>query len=238
MKSHYSSNRPQIIVSPEELDHANNPSPRLPVAIVCDTSASMIGEPLAALRHGLQGLFSEIVADPLAQLRCDPSVWTFGGSVNQVMPWENEMVGRTPIPELVASGNTPLGLAVTTANTAIKARQRVYQASAIPSYRPWFVLFSDGAPTDLWHHAAHDLRRQVTEHGWNIVSVGVGPNADLECLRAFSPDRPPLHIRDSSSTQSFAEFFRWLSVGIRGTSRSATSQQPAMPPLPSCIDIA
>jgi len=237
MKTHPHSSSSSIVVHPEIIDHANNPSPRVPLAILCDTSFSMHGAPLAALQHGLKTLFSEIQQDMLAQLRCDPSIWGFGGRVSQLMPWESTFVGATPVPELNAAGSTPLGAAVFTAIQAINDRRDTYRANAIPSYAPWVVIFSDGVATDEWREAAAKLSMLAKNSRWNVVCLGTGPDVDLECLAKFSPDRPPLHIRDASSCHSFAEFFRWLSASIKITSRRSTSCQTTMAPLPDCIDI-
>jgi len=172
-----------------------------------------------------------------AQLCCDPTIFTFGGRVEQAMPWEAQMVGMTPVPALIASGNTPLGEAIVTAVRATIDRLAEYRGAAIPSYRPTLVLMSDGAPTDEWQSAAETLSTLATEKRWNVICVGTGPAADLKCLARFSPDRPPLHIRDASDSQTFIEFFRWLSASIKITSRKATSADQQMAMLPPCIDI-
>src|SRR5262245_5532275 len=64
-----------------EVDLAENPEPRCPVVLLLDTSASMQGEPSAQLNQGLQEFSQAIADDPLASLRVEVGIVTFGGSV-------------------------------------------------------------------------------------------------------------------------------------------------------------
>lgn len=225
------------LVDPGQLDHAENPSARVPVAILADVSASMAGKPLEALQRGLTLFFSGLESDPRAQLSCDPTIFAFGGAVRQVMPWESRMVGMTPTPNLSAGGDTPLGQAVTTAIEAINQRRRLYREKAIQSYRPWMVILSDGHPTDEWQAAAEALSKLVNEHRWNVICVATGPDADVECLARFTPARPPIVFRSADVSVCFRELFQWISSSIKVSSRRPGAE-PQMAPLPDNIALA
>lgn len=224
-----------VVVHPGKVDHANNPHPRAPVAVLLDCSSSMGGPPMAALQRGLKLFFDDLQQDPLARLRCDPSIWTFGGRVEQAMPWESTMVGMTPLPDLRANGGTPLGEAVLTAIQEVESRREAYRAAAVAQYKPWVVIMSDGHPTDDWEYAAAELSARARLHNWNVLCLGAGPNADLQCLARFSPCRAPLVFRDADTNHCFAQFFRWLSASLRASSRRATTSEPQLQPLPADI---
>jgi uncharacterized protein YegL len=225
------------IVNPGELEHADNPTARVPVMILADVSSSMSGAPIGALQSGLRLFFADIQNDARAQLSCDPTIFTFGGTVEQAMPWEAKMVGMTPVPTLKANGNTPLGEAVWTAIEAIRQRQELYRKKAIQSYKPWVVLFSDGAPTDQWESAALELSRLATMNKWTVICVATGPEANIECLARFSPIHAPLVFRDSNSVVCFRELFRWLSSSIKVSSHKPAAE-PQLAALPASIAIA
>ena len=53
---------------------ADNPEPRCPCMLLLDTSASMEGEPIAALNKGLQTFRSELFEDSLAMKRVEIAV--------------------------------------------------------------------------------------------------------------------------------------------------------------------
>jgi uncharacterized protein YegL len=214
------------LVSDDGIDHVNNPHPRCPVAVLLDTSASMEGEPIAELEKAVRLFFEDVSRDPLASLRVDPSVFSFGGSVRQIVPFCTTMVEVAASPQrLEACGNTPLGEAVNKAIDAIHARVALYKEYSIPHYKPWLVLMSDGCPTDEWHGASARLRK-LAENGWNVIAIGIGQNAELGILRQFG-----IHEPRRLQNADFASFFRWLSRSLRTESRKATSESscPGMP---------
>src|SRR5215216_272873 len=62
----------------------DNPERRCPVVLVLDTSASMQGEAIRQLNAGLQQLASDLQRDPLASLRVELAIVSFGGTVSTV----------------------------------------------------------------------------------------------------------------------------------------------------------
>ena len=49
-----------------------------------------------------------------------------------------------------------------------------------------------------------------------IFPLGVGQEADMNCLARFSPRRPPLRLKG----MNFKDFFEWLSASVSRTSQS------------------
>ena len=64
-----------------ELPRADNPDPRVPVALVLDTSGSMSGEAIRQLNAGLDQFRKEVADDELARKRAEITVVTFGPAV-------------------------------------------------------------------------------------------------------------------------------------------------------------
>jgi len=80
---------------------------RLPVYLLIDTSGSMTGEPIEAVKVGLQTMVSALRADPYALETAFLSVITFSDKAVQTVPL-TELV-QFQAPDLTASGTTALG---------------------------------------------------------------------------------------------------------------------------------
>lgn len=59
---------------------------RLPVYLLLDTSGSMYGEPIEAVKNGVQTLISTLRSDPYALETAYISIITFNSSAQQITP--------------------------------------------------------------------------------------------------------------------------------------------------------
>lgn len=199
---------------------AANPQARCPVSLVLDASGSMQGAAIEELKRAVRMFYNEIARDRLASLRVSPSVITFGGEVRQVVPFSAAMVNEGDAPnEILAEGNTPFGVAIRAAIQTTHEQLTLYRANAIPSYRPWVILMSDGHPTDEWRQAAAELK-ELSTRGWTVLCIAIGAHADLQALAECSTIEPR-----RIATLEFAPFFRWLSRSLKAESRGATSNR-------------
>ena len=80
---------------------------RLPVYLVLDTSGSMTGEPIEAVKNGVQMLVSALRQDPYALETAYLSVITFDSTARQAVPLTELSMFQPP--KLEASGVTALG---------------------------------------------------------------------------------------------------------------------------------
>ena len=63
---------------PDVIQFAENPEPRCPCVLVVDVSRSMEGKPIDELNNGIATFARELKADPLASLRTEVAIVTFG----------------------------------------------------------------------------------------------------------------------------------------------------------------
>ena len=70
-------------------DLADNPTARIPVCLVLDTSSSMEGLPINELNEGVTMFMNEILKDEITRYSAEISVITFGGTVNKVLDFGN-----------------------------------------------------------------------------------------------------------------------------------------------------
>ncbi len=195
-------------------DLIENPTPRVPICLVLDTSRSMTGEPIDELNLGVRQLLDDIKGDEVASLAAEVAVVTFGQEVQRLLDFEK--VTRQQMPQMKAYGKTPLGEAVDLALDLLETRKGEYAQAGVDYYQPWMVIMTDGAPTDDISIAATRTRELVEQKKLSLFPIGIGPYAVMEILRNFSPQREPIRLKDGK----LSDFFEWLSKSVSEVSRS------------------
>jgi uncharacterized protein YegL len=200
----------------------------------------MQGRRIAELNSGLRAFDAALKGDPLASLRVELSVITFGGKVRALdgraagggeIPFDADKafvtVDAFHPPELLASGDTPMGEAVRKGLGLIRERKAVYKQHGIDYFRPWLFLITDGHPTDKgWETGADEARDEESRRGVSIFAVGV-EGADMKKLARFSDLREPLKLKGLA----FQELFQWLSKSLSAVSQSRPGDQTPLPPV-------
>ncbi len=211
----------------EAIEFVNNPEPRCPVVLLLDTSESMEGKPIDELNEGLATFKYEVEKDPLAALRVEVCIVTFGGDVRCLQDFRT--IDDFTAPKLNAQGFSPMGGALEMGLEKLDARKELYKKYGVPYYRPWLFLITDGAPTDGMKWYDHGLRAQRLEQEGHLSLFLIGvEGADMQVLSKIAPvERPPLALQDLK----FRELFQWLSASVRRVSSSRVGTE--MVALPS-----
>jgi uncharacterized protein YegL len=205
----------------EKIEFVENPEPRCAVALVLDVSGSMAGEPIAELNAGLREFDKDLKADPLASLRVEVGLVTFGGAVSSI---DFVTADQFSCPVLQASGDTPMGQAVQKALSMLRDRKNSYKSNGIDYYRPWLFLITDGEPTDSWEASAAQARQEEDQKGVSVYAIGV-EGANMQTLSQFSSKRQPLKLKGLT----FRELFQWLSKSLGAVALSNPGQQAPLP---------
>lgn len=184
---------------------------RLPIYLLLDTSASMTGEPINAVRDGLDLLVSTLRQDPYALETAFLSVITFDNSARQVVPLTE--ITEFQAPHIEANGATALGDALKTAARCITTEVRKTTADSKGDWKPLVFLMTDGMPTDSWEKAVDEFR--AAKPGLTICCAA-GPQADTKVLSRISEVLVTLDTADSAT---IAAFFKWVSASITTSSR-------------------
>ena len=80
---------------------------RLPIYMLLDTSGSMSGEAIEAVRMGIRSLLGDLQTDPQAMETVWLSVITFDSNARQVVPLTE--IGSFTEPSIDATGGTAMG---------------------------------------------------------------------------------------------------------------------------------
>lgn len=202
----------KLLIDSEEL--LNNPSTRMPVCLVLDTSGSMKGHPLKQLRIGLQQFFNEILKNQVSKASVEISIITFGESVTTAL--EFQPIKPTLSFKISAGGSSPMGAAMDAAIHQVKKRVALYKNHGLQYHQPWIVLLSDGSPTDEIEDSILQSVNGINNGDFTLFPIGVGEHSDLTILHRFSPKRHPVVLKDVK----FKEFFLWLSESVNKVSES------------------
>ncbi|MCQ2973972.1 MAG: VWA domain-containing protein [Bacteroidales bacterium] len=207
---------------------------RLPVYLVLDTSASMQGEPIAAVRRGVKTLIDTLRTDPYALETAFLSIITFNTNAHLAMPLTELMSFKEP--DLNASGCTALGealelLSVKSDIDVIKTDQNVKG-----DWKPLVFIMTDGAPTDDYRYGLAEFKKR--KFGM-VVACAAGRNANINVLKKITDNVVQLETADS---RTISAFFKWVSASVSTSSMkiesgAETGLLSELPPPPPEINV-
>jgi len=208
---------------------------RLPVYLVIDVSGSMAGEPIEAVRNGVQLLASSLRSDPYALETAHLSVISFDERARQLVPL-TELASFQP-PALEPGTTTSLGEALRMVKSCIENEVRTSTAEVKGDWKPMVFIMTDGLPTDDWQEALDEFKQAKTSV---VVACAAGPQADTDLLKQITDTVVSL---DTADKTTIGAFFKWVSACIATSSKkvdvtSAENNQLAeLPPPPPEISL-
>ena len=204
---------------------------RLPVYLLLDTSGSMFGEPIEAVKNGLQNLISALNQDPYALETAYLSIITFDSSVKQVVPLTE--LTQIQVPNISASGGTSLGGALKLLAERVDVEVTKTTREVKGDWKPIAFIMTDGEPTDNLNEGLNKLNRSKFA---NIIACAVGHNANTDTLRRITESVVQL---DTADQQTIKAFFQWVTASVKsksvsveekGTEEGTMSELPPPPP--------
>lgn len=208
---------------------------RLPVYLLLDCSGSMYGEPIEAVKNGVQVLVSTLRQDPYALETAYLSIITFDSNAKQVTPLTE--LSSFQQPNLQASGCTALGEALTLLSQCADNEVTKTTAEKKGDWKPLVFIMTDGEPTD-------DINKGIAEfkkRKWGmVVACAAGSGANTETLKKITECVVSLDTADSATIKAF---FKWVSASVSAGSMKVeeTGGEPnsigELPPPPPEVNI-
>jgi len=203
---------------------------RLPVYLLLDTSGSMYGEPIEAVKNGVQMLISTLRSDPYALETAYLSIITFNSTAQQITPLTE--LAAIQQPSIDAGGCTALGGAL-----ELLAKKVDSEITKTTDWRPLVFLMTDGEPTDSITKGLEEFKKR--KFGM-VVACAAGQGANTNTLKQITENVVQLDTADSATIKAF---FKWVSASISTSSKSVeeTSAEATtmseLPPPPAEVNI-
>jgi len=207
---------------------------RLPVYLLLDTSGSMMGEPIEAVKNGVQVMISSLRQNP----QCETvfiSIISFDSIAQQLMPLTE--LAAFQIPNIQATGTTALGEALKVVSNCIDSEVTKTTPTTQGDWKPLVFIMTDGNPTDDWQSGMVEFKKRKTAL---TVACGAGNGANTTILKQITDNVVSL---DTADSQSISKFFAWVSASIGVSSQKVEDSGKEvtglneLPPPPSELNI-
>ena len=204
---------------------------RLPVYLLLDTSGSMTGEPIEAVKNGVQMMVHSLRQNPQAIETAFVSIITFDSEAKQLIPLTDLASFQTI--DLKAAGTTALGAALSLLADKLENEVTKTTLEQKGDWKPIVFIMTDGVPTDDWQTGFQKLK--AVKKGL-IVGCAAGNNADDKVLKEIADQVVRLSNTDADS---IGKFFQWVSASIATTSTKVEetgidlTKKDQLPPPPS-----
>lgn len=208
---------------------------KLPVYLLLDTSGSMSGEPIEAVKNGVDVLVSTLRQDPYALETAHLSIITFESSANQVCPL-TELSSFNP-PTFSAGGCTALGEALELLCQRVDVEVVKNTETTRGDWKPLVFIMTDGDPTDSISNGIAELKKR--KFG-TIVACAAGQYANTDTLKQITDCVVSLDSADSATIKAF---FKWVSASVSAGSMKVedsgkdVGDLSELPPPPAEVNI-
>ena len=208
---------------------------RLPVYLLLDTSGSMSGEPIEAVKNGVQVMISALRQNPQAIETAFISIITFDSVAQQIIPLTD--LASFQMVDLRATGTTALGEALKLVANRIDNEVAKTTMEQKGDWKPLVFIMTDGIPTDDWQSGLNEFKQRKTAF---TVACAAGSGADTNILKQITENVVSLDTADSAS---IGKFFQWVtaSIGVSSTkvedSGKDVSGLNELPPPPAELNI-
>jgi uncharacterized protein YegL len=189
----------------------------------------MRGEPIEAMKVGLETLVSSLRQDPFALESVHLSIITFNREAQQIMPLtELESMQIPVIPQPEATG-THLGDALDFVCRKIDSEVILSTPERKGDWMPLLFVICDGRASDSQVYQ-QSIQKIKQKHFGSIVACLVGNNPRTENAKLLTNNIVNMDTADSSTIKAY---FKWVSQSVSVGNRSiGATEELCLPPPP------
>lgn len=187
---------------------------RLPVYFLIDISDSMVGEPIEQVQDGIADIVKSIKIDPVALETVWLSIIGFAGKSKVLSPLQDIITFYPPKIPIGSGTSLSSGLSKLMYSIDHEVSKTTHEQKG--DWKPIIFLFTDGVPTDNCDKEILNWNANYRNRT-NLIIISIGDNSDNNLLGKLTDNI--LYFKNSDSN-SYKEFFKWVSASIKSTSEN------------------
>jgi len=218
------------------MEQARNKDQKCPVVLLLDTSGSMAGTPIDELNKALIKIKEDILNDTMLSNRLEVGIVAFDDDARVERPIDL-ISPDTDLPILNIGGVTNLVAGMNKAIELVTDRKNFYKSNGEQYYRPFIVLFTDGAPTNTPEEIEQldqTIQKLSDEKRFIFLPFGVD-GADMQLLAKLAAQTDDQRLKNTGTAfmmkdvSKFAEVFQFVSASISGIMEKGGTQAVQLP---------
>jgi uncharacterized protein YegL len=218
------------------MEQARNKDQKCPVVLLLDTSGSMAGMPIEELNKALVQIKEDILNDTMLSNRLELGIVAFDDDARVERPIDL-ISPDTDLPILNIGGVTNLVSGMNKAIELVTDRKNFYKSNGEQYYRPFIVLFTDGAPTntaDEIDELDQNIQKLSDEKRFIFLPFGVD-GADMQLLAKLAAQSADERLKNIGTAfamkdvSKFTEVFQFVSASISGIMEKGGTQAVQLP---------
>lgn len=207
---------------------------RLPVYILIQTSGAMRGEPIEAIKVGLETMVSSLRQDPFALESVCLSVITYNRYAEKLVSLTDLEDFRMPHIKQPSAAGSHFGEALHFLCKDVSSEIRLNTPESKGDWMPLLFIMSDGRASDSLFFKEMIPKLKKINFG-SIIACSVGLKTNNENLKQITNNIISLETSDSGT---FKQFFKWVSASISmGNKSIGASDELLLPPPPAEIHV-
>ena len=218
------------------MEQARNKDQKCPVVLLLDTSGSMTGQPIDELNKALIQIKEDILNDTILSNRLELGIVAFDDDARVERPIDL-ISPDTDLPILNIGGVTNLVAGMNKAIELVTDRKNFYKSNGEQYYRPFIVLFTDGAPTNTPEEIEQldqTIQKLSDEKRFIFLPFGVD-GADMQLLAKLAAQSADERLKNIGTAfamkdvSKFTEVFQFVSASISGIMEKGGTQAVQLP---------
>ena len=214
---------------------------RAPIYLLIDTSGSMFGEPIEAVKNGVKLCIQDLRNDPESMEKAYVSVITFSNTAEMIMPltYIGDIREEDIQKKLVANGETSMGAALEKLNESLKKDLIKNSKETKGDYKAFVLILTDGNPTDKskLDNAINNIDRRKISY---LVAATTDEKTKDVLSKITQQEQNIIYLPSAAPETTFKRFFKWVSQSfsksIEPGGETGNGDLGELPPLPNFND--